>query len=261
VGEIGSILSVIEEVTSQTNLLALNAAIIAAQSGDHGKGFMVVADEMKELADRTDSSTREIAEVIKGVQREAGRAVEAIASAGQSIEQGELLSRKSGDVLNKIVADVKLAGERVDGIVRATKEQSKGSGMIREAIEQVSQMASQIARATSEQGRGSELIAHATERMKDLTAQVRRSTLEQSKVGNAIARATENITDMIARIKDACDEQAKGSERIVMATTDIHDTSGTNLGAARIMDEAVASLTRQIEMLEQEVAGFRVLES
>ena len=101
--DIGTILSVIDEVAEQTNLLALNAAIIAAQAGEHGKGFAVVADEIKELAERTSSSTREIAQVIKGVQDETQRAVEAINQAEKSIADGELLSQKSGEALTKIV--------------------------------------------------------------------------------------------------------------------------------------------------------------
>ena len=81
--DIGAILSVIDDVAGQTNLLALNAAIIAAQAGEHGKGFAVVAEEIKGLAERTSSSTREIAEVIKGVQDETRRAVEAIRPGGE----------------------------------------------------------------------------------------------------------------------------------------------------------------------------------
>jgi len=105
--DIGTILSVIDEVAEQTNLLALNAAIIAAQAGEHGKGFAVVADEIKELAERTSSSTREIALVIKGVQDETGRAVEAILEAEKSIADGELLSQKSGHALIKVVPELR----------------------------------------------------------------------------------------------------------------------------------------------------------
>jgi len=91
--DIGAILSVIDEVAEQTSLLALNAAIIAAQAGDHGKGFAVVADEIRELAERTSSSTREIATVVNGVQEETRRAVDAISLAEASITEGVRLSQ------------------------------------------------------------------------------------------------------------------------------------------------------------------------
>ncbi|WP_459815703.1 methyl-accepting chemotaxis protein [Geotalea toluenoxydans] len=256
--DIGAILSVIDEVAEQTNLLALNAAIIAAQAGEHGKGFAVVADEIKELAERTSSSTREIALVIKAVQDETRRAVQAMAQAEKSIADGELLSQKSGEALNKIVTGVQKATEQVDEIARATVEQAKGSQMIREAMEQVAEMVEQIAKATREQGQGSELIMAAVEKMKALTGQVRSSTREQSKVGTFIAKSTENITDMIQQIKRACDEQNRGSEQIVVAVEDIQQSTHINLEATGAMKEAVSGLFRQIEVLRKEMDMFKV---
>ncbi len=256
--DIGTILSVIDEVAEQTNLLALNAAIIAAQAGEHGKGFAVVADEIKELAERTSSSTREIAMVIKAVQDETHRAVDAIEQAEKSIADGELLSQKSGEALTKIVSGVKKATDQVEEIARATVEQARGSQMIRDAMEQVSEMVGQIAKATREQGQGSELIMTAVEKMKNLTTQVRSSTREQSNVGNFIAQSTENITDMIQQIKRACDEQNRGGEQIVVAVEDIQQSTHINLEATRVMDEAVSGLFRQIEILRNEMGMFKI---
>jgi methyl-accepting chemotaxis protein len=256
--DIGTILSVIDEVAEQTNLLALNAAIIAAQAGEHGKGFAVVADEIKELAERTSSSTREIAKVIRGVQDETQRAVEAIVQAEKSITDGEVLSKKSGEALNKIFEGVKQSTDRMGEIARATVEQAKGSLMIRDAMEKVSEMVAQIAKATHEQGQGGELITSAVQRMKELTSQVRASTREQTKVGNFIAKSTENITDMIQKIKQACDEQSRGSEQIVVAVEDIQQSTGMNLEATRILNDALASLLRQAEILNREMSAFKV---
>ncbi|WP_224983328.1 methyl-accepting chemotaxis protein [Geomonas agri] len=256
--DIGDILSVIDEVAEQTNLLALNAAIIAAQAGEHGKGFAVVADEIKELSERTSSSTREISLVIRGVQEETQRAVDAIDQAERSIADGELLSQKSGEALTKIVVGVTEATAQVSEIARTTVEQAKGSQMIREAMEQVSEMVAQIAKATREQGQGSELIMGAVENMKSLTSQVLSSTREQNKVGNLIAQSTESITEMIRHIKRACDEQTRGSEQIVMSVEDIQQATDANLEATRVMDEAVYKLFRQTEMLKQEMDAFKI---
>ncbi|MBI5656847.1 MAG: HAMP domain-containing protein [Geobacter sp.] len=256
--DIGKILLVIDEVAEQTNLLALNAAIIAAQAGSYGKGFAVVADEIKELAERTSTSTREISQVIKGVQDETHRAVESISMAEKSITNGELLSQKSGEALNKIVVGVQKSTDRMGEIARATIEQAKGSQMIREAMEQVSEMVSQIARATGEQSRGSDMIMVAVERMKGLTGEVRRSTREQAKVGNFIAQATENITGMIHQIKVATDEQRRGSEQIVHAVRDIQQSTQTNMSATKVLDEAVNNLSGQIDVFQSELSGFKV---
>ncbi|MDD2320179.1 MAG: HAMP domain-containing methyl-accepting chemotaxis protein [Geobacteraceae bacterium] len=259
--DIGTILSVINEVAEQTNLLALNAAIIAAQAGEQGKGFAVVADEIKELADRTSSSTREIEELIQGVQEETRRAVDAINLAEKSIADGELLSQKSGIVLGKIVDGVGKASEQVGEIARAAAEQAKGSQMIREAMEQVTDMIMQIANATQQQNKGSELIMTAVERMKVLTSQVRSSTREQSKVGTLIAGSTENITSMIQQIKRACDEQSRGSEQIVTAVEDIQKSTHENLTAAGTMERSVGGLFQQVEVLKKEISAFSLNEN
>jgi len=258
VSDIGAILLVIDEVAEQTNLLALNAAIIAAQAGEHGKGFAVVADEIKELAERTSSSTREISQLIKGVQDETARAVAAIEVAEKSIADGELLSQRSGEALAKIVTGVQETTEQVESIARATMEQAKGSQMIREAMEQVSDMIGQIASATREQSKGSDMIMAAAERMKGLTSQVRVSTKEQAKVGNFIASSTENITTMIRQIKRACDEQTRGSEQIIRAVENIQESTGTNLGTAKMMEDSVSRLARQLEVLQGEMNSFKL---
>jgi methyl-accepting chemotaxis protein len=258
VGDIGEILSVIDEVAEQTNLLALNAAIIAAQAGEHGKGFAVVADEIKELSERTSSSTREIALVIRGVQEETRRAVEAIDQAKNSITDGEVLSQKSGEALAKIVVGVNRASAQVAEIAHTTVEQAKGSQMIREAMEQVSEMVAQIAKATREQGQGGDLIMGAVEHMKGLTSQVLSSTREQNKVGNLIAQSTESITEMIRHIKRACDDQTRGSEEIVCSIDEIEATTAANVEAARVLDDSVYKLFRQTELLKKEMQAFKI---
>lgn len=258
-GDIGAILSVIDDVAAQTNLLALNAAIIAAQAGEHGKGFAVVAGEIKQLAERTSSSTRKISDVVNGVLEETGRAVTAIAQAEENIAQGETLSRKSGEALEKIVNGVQMATEQVNSIARATAEQSKGSKMIREATEQVTAMVRQIALSTKEQAEGSAMVLTAVERMKSMTDQVKNSTREQSNVGGFIAKSTENITEMIRQIKVACDEQNRGSEQIIPAVENIKGATESNLGAVKILGDTMTTLSVQISALQSEIDRFNAV--
>jgi methyl-accepting chemotaxis protein len=257
-GAIGDILSVIDEVAEQTNLLALNAAIIAAQAGEHGKGFAVVADEIKELAERTSSSTREIADVIKAVQDDTSRAVAAIAIAERVIIDGEFLSGRSDEALNKIVAGVQQVTDRMNQIAVATYEQSRGSQVIRDAMERVSGMVEQIASATREQSRGSDLIIQAVDRMKTLTSQVQQATSEQSNVGSSISAHTDKVATMIAHIRTDCTAQRQEGERLVKSVEELRAANISNVATSEVMGQAVVTLTHQIEVLQQEISVFKV---
>jgi len=256
--DIGAILSVIDEVAEQTSLLALNAAIIAAQAGEHGKGFAVVADEIRELAERTSSSTREIATVINGVQEETRRAVDAISRAEASITEGERRSQHSGVALEKIVSGVQRASIQVREIARATVEQAHGSQSIKEAMESVEEMVGHIAGSAREHSRGSELITLAVERMKDLTSHVRTSTREQSRTSSLIARATEDAATMIDQIRKASGSQGQSSAMISKAVINIQSATASNSEAATVMESSISGLSRQIELLEKEMSGFKI---
>ncbi len=258
VDDIGAILSVIDDVAEQTNLLALNAAIIAAQAGEHGKGFAVVADEIRELAERTSSSTREIAAVIKGVQEETLRAVDAISKAEESITAGEKLSLRSGTALEKIVAGVQRAGIQVSEIAKATVEQARGSQSIREAMERVEDMVGSIANSAREHSYGTDMISAAVERMNDLTIHVRTSTREQSKASNLIARSAEDVTAMVDQIREACRSQVENCTLILKSVNNIEGATVANSQATKIMNAAVTDLTHQIDLLEKEMTGFKI---
>jgi methyl-accepting chemotaxis protein len=253
---IGAILDVIDGVTSQTNLLALNAAIIAAQAGEHGKGFAVVAGEIKQLADQTKLSTGEIGKVINDVLDKTATAVRTIGEAQRSIDSGALLSRKSGEVLERIVDRVKNSADQAGGIARATVEQARGGQMIQKAMEDMSEMVLQIRNATREQERGGELIVASVERMKGLNSQVRNSAREHNGASADISQATERITAMVDKIKEVCAEQSRCAARIAGEMEQITRSADGNLQASAGLSEAVTGLGAEVTVLQREMAGF-----
>ncbi|TWJ33085.1 methyl-accepting chemotaxis protein [Geobacter argillaceus] len=255
---IGSILSVIDEVAEQTNLLALNSAIIAAQAGEHGKGFAIVSSEIKALANRTRQSTMEIGELIKGVQEETGKAMTAISQTEQKVAEGELLSQRSGDALAKVVSGVVMASRQVGEIADATVEQARGSQEIHGAMQHVAEMVAQIARSCQEQVATSKGVMRAVDLMKDFTGQVLASTDRQHTVGGVIATSTGQMTDIIQGIRDACQEQTACSEQIDHAMASVQNSANSNLDSARILEHGVESLSFQIDVLRREMAKLQV---
>jgi methyl-accepting chemotaxis protein len=257
--QVGKILTVIDEVTRQTNLLALNAAILAAQAGEQGKGFAVVADEIKNLADRTASSTREIAQLILTVQSEAKEAVESIRDGSRSVEDGMRLANEAGQALRKILDSSSSSVNMSREIERATMEQARGTRQVTEAMQRVSAMVQQIVRATQEQSRGSAQIIQAAEKMRDLTRQVKLSTEEQAKGSRQITQAVGGVTERAQQMAKAINEQKKGSEIIMRSVGEIRAIAQDSVRLAEQMRQEVESLTQQAALIKREMSRFRVV--
>lgn len=250
IDEIGNILTVIDDVAEQTNLLALNAAIIAAQAGEHGRGFAVVADEIKALAERTGSSTKEIAELIKAVQDESRNAISVMSQGVDDVEEGVRLGHNAEDALRKIVESAKRSTLMIKAIAQATVEQSKGSKQVTNAISRIAETVQQIAMATAEQAKGSEQIMKSAERMKVITQQVERSTEEQNRGGRQMTEAIENIRDMVEQITQALSSQFRGNERAAAASTQVKTATDRSLDVSQSLNRLLQDAVKQLEQLE-----------
>ena len=138
--EIGAIVAVIKEIAEQTNLLALNAAIEAARAGEQGRGFAVVADEVRKLAEKTTHATQEISQMIQSIQQETGQAVRTMETGTTEVRSGVSRAREAGDALKKIVAGVELVTRMVQDIAQATNLQNEDVSSIRENIVEISSL-------------------------------------------------------------------------------------------------------------------------
>ena len=253
---IGTILQVIDEVAEQTKLLALNASIIAAQAGEHGKGFSVVAHEIKELARRTTSSTREIAEIVNGVKEETERAVQAIALSEQAVVDGEQRSLSSGQALEKIVRGVKTASEQIREIAAATEFHAHQGENMRLAMDEMGAMVEQIARSSGQQKKDVDVITQASANMRQLATNVHSHAKSHNEAGTAVADSTDSIVKMIGDIRNSCLVQTESSALIVKTSEKLEEIATVNLNSTRVMEEAVNGLSRQIKDLEKGMANF-----
>lgn len=255
---IGKILNVIEDVAEQTNLLALNAAILAAQAGEHGKGFSVVAAEIRDLSERTASSAREIASLISSVQEEVSNATKTMSTGSKLVEEGVTMSHQAGRALNNILESASKASGMGKEIAAATREQAQGSEAVTRSVERLQEMTKQINSATTQQAQGSQHILRAVESMREVTKYVRQAMVEQKSGSTMISSAAERMIDMIHEIFQVAANQASESEKIVATMQQVRAIADGNRSSANEMSEAVSLLSDAIRTLDEEVRKFRV---
>ncbi len=165
--QIGEIVQVIDDIADQTNLLALNAAIEAARAGEQGRGFAVVADEVRKLAERTTKATKEIADMIKKIQKDTGEAVVSMNEGTEEVENGIQLADKAGQSLKDIITGSNKVVDVASQVAAASEEQSSAS-------EQISKNIESIANVTNQSAAGIQQVARASEDLNRLTDGLRK---------------------------------------------------------------------------------------
>jgi methyl-accepting chemotaxis protein len=257
-GQIGQILTFIDEVTNRTNLLSFNAAIIAAQAGQNDYGFSVIADEIRQLADRTRQSTKEISGIIRNVQPVAQQALAALGESGDRVDRTVALAQNAAAALATILDSAERSMTMSRTMARSLEEQARATKHLHEVTARMSEHVDEIDRATRGQAEATRLLSQEAERVSDIAAQVKRATDDQVSTGAGIAQAMEQIAADVRVIRDRLGRQLAEAEAIASATRATLTIAKKNNAIAEQFSAAIEDLVVSGKVFSEDVSRFRV---
>ncbi|NOY12182.1 MAG: GAF domain-containing protein [Deltaproteobacteria bacterium] len=222
--EISTITTVITEIAQKTNLLALNAAIIAAQAGEQGHSFAVVAEEIRGLSQKTAFSSAAIAQIIRDMHKDTADAVSQVRNVESLVGQGGALGGKTDASLSQILASATAAKDMALSIRHATREVSRSAEFVTQSIEELGEMTEQVSTASHEQAQGTHGIVRSIEDIREMADEMAHVAIQQRQNSRDIEAAVESVADMAEQIFNEMDARSEQSRLVINQLNQFKET-------------------------------------
>jgi methyl-accepting chemotaxis protein len=258
--EVGKIVGVIRELVSDTELLAFNAAIIAAQAGAEGRGFSVVAEEIKDLADRTTTSAKDIQRIIQAIARDTGEVTKAVAATGERIAEGKRQSQSAGAALRKIVTSADEASAASGEVAKLTVEQGERARALLEGAAQSINSVKAIAKAIQEQQIAAGRIQQGVAAMKGASDQIARGMDEQLRAKRDLDRGLEERNTQFAGVSEALHFQLAVTQEVFAHFNASENRLRGNAERAETINREIVeleSLATRLREVSEQFSGLR----
>lgn len=247
---VGDVVRVIQEIAEKTNLLALNASIIAAQAGEHGRSFAVVASEIKALAQRTAASTKQISEQIRGVQEESERATEAMAAGVNAVAHGFTVALSAADALGDIRLSARAAQKKVQAMMRSLDEGTAAATRVVDAAALLGARAQALVAIVKEQALHRVRLGEGAQGLADSGIRIAQLAREQLESGRA-------IVEIVGKLANDTQVLTRGQKDLRRHIDRIHGGAAQIAGLENEVTARLALVNDAAVRLREELARLR----
>lgn len=244
---VGEFLKVIQEVVEQTNLLSLNASIIAAQAGERGRAFAVVAEEVRSLAHRTSASTKEIEELVRNIQKETSAVQRSVTQGKDKVNEGVKISAMANEALVAIENSAEEASVMGASIASEISDQALGIQRISEVAEKNLERVQQITMTTEQQQEGTSQIVLNLEQMRELAHRVNSSAQEQAQGSRVYLKSVIEDNERTRELKEDASRQIAVARQAVDAVRQVEELISFNALESRKILDGLKLLTHLID--------------